>query len=80
MKTLTVTCDGCEKEIKGRPGYRDDHLVLSSAGSPTERSNFSYSVVQHPKVDREYHFHDFVCLIDWHTRCFGDATGLSARK
>lgn len=67
-KTVTVTCDGCGRDLTTRTNCVDYRLVLAAEGKPGHGDGFYTAAMIYPPVDRAYYFCALKCLDHWRSR------------
>lgn len=67
MQKVTLTCDGCHKEIKPLKHRGITHyLTLEDVVlSYTDPGGLFSAVVDYPIIEETAHFHDMQCLASW---------------
>ena len=64
----SIVCDHCERELVEDTSYPHRYaLELRSVDYSYNTTGFIYGMVQHPLIDRSYHFCSLVCLWAWST-------------
>lgn len=66
MIETKIICDTCNKPIVGRNGYPiNDYIVVSKKDIPMAHTGGIYLISQKPALDREYHFCNIFCVVEW---------------
>ncbi len=80
MKTETVICDECKRDLSRSECKVDFRLALSSEPIPP-RSHARAALNKFPSVDHDHHFCGWTCLCTWIVRQFpGHIKVLSSAK
>ena len=63
MKTTSITCDYCEKDIEEKRG--SDFCLKLSSDKVYSNRNEGLLIIMSPLINRDHHFCSFQCLQDW---------------
>lgn len=65
MRSETVLCDGCGRDLTTRTNMIDYRLVLAAEEKPGGGSGIYTAMMICPPIDRPHHFCGLGCLDDW---------------
>lgn len=64
MKTIQISCDGCEKDIT-YVGLKPDFRLCLTCEQLNHERGFIFAINVCPEILRSYHFCDLTCLKNW---------------
>jgi hypothetical protein len=67
MKTVTITCDTCERDITTTGNSVDYRLAVLSQSIPS-RGGIVTDMMIYPVLDRDYYFCSLNCFREWAKR------------